>query len=39
VDVDGVWGPEDTYLRQTAHPFPVSQRGYATPPPGWRREW
>jgi hypothetical protein len=39
VDVDGVWGPDDTYLRQTARPFPVSQRGYASPPPGWRREW
>jgi hypothetical protein len=39
IDVDNVWGPDDTYLRQTAQPFPVSQRGYATPPPGWRREW
>jgi len=38
IDVDNVWGPDDTYLRQTAHPFPVSTRGgYATPPPGWRR--
>jgi len=38
IDVDNVWGPDDTYLRQTAHPFPVSTRGgYSTPPPGWRR--
>jgi hypothetical protein len=38
IDVDNSWGPDDTYLRQTAHPFPVSSRGgYATPPPGWRR--
>jgi hypothetical protein len=38
IDVDNVWGPDDTYLRQTAHPFPVSNRGgYSTPPPGWRR--
>jgi hypothetical protein len=39
VDVDDGWRPDDTYLRQTAHPFPVSQRGYASPPPGWRRQW
>jgi hypothetical protein len=39
IDVDNVWGPDDTYLRQTAHPFPVSQRGFSTPPPGWRRQW
>jgi hypothetical protein len=39
IDVDNAWSPDDTYLRQTAHPFPVSQRGYAAPPPGWRREW
>ena len=38
IDVDNTWGPDDTYLRQTAHPFPASTRGgYATPPPGWRR--
>jgi hypothetical protein len=39
IDVDNVWSPDDTRLRQTAHPFPVSQRGFAAPPPGWRREW
>jgi hypothetical protein len=39
IDLDNVWGPDDTYLRQTAHPFPVSNRGYSTPPPGWRRQW
>lgn len=38
IDVDEVWGPDDTYLRETARPFPVSTRGgYSTPPPGWRR--
>jgi hypothetical protein len=37
IDVDNGWGPDDTYLRQTAHPFPVSTHGYSTPPPGWRR--
>ena len=37
IDVDNVWGPDDTYLRQTARPFPVSHGGYSTPPPGWRR--
>jgi hypothetical protein len=39
IDVDNMWGPDDTYLRQTAHPFPVSTQGYSTPPPGWRRQW
>jgi len=39
IDLDNAWGPDDTYLRQTAHPFPVSSRGYSTPPPGWRRQW
>jgi hypothetical protein len=39
IDLDNAWGPDDTYLRQTAHPFPVSNRGYSTPPPGWRRQW
>jgi hypothetical protein len=40
IDVDNAyWGYDDTYLRQTARPFPVSQHGYATPPPGWRRQW
>jgi hypothetical protein len=36
VDVDGSSiGEAD--LRRTAEPFPVAERGYATPPPGWRR--
>jgi len=39
VDVDGRYGPDDTYLRQTANPFPVSQRGFAAPPSGWRGRW
>ena len=39
IDVDNMWAPGDTYLRQTARPFPVSQQGYAAPPPGWRRQW
>jgi hypothetical protein len=38
IDLDNAWGPDDTYLRQTARPFPVSS-GYAAPPPGWRRQW
>jgi hypothetical protein len=37
IDVDGRgWSDDDTALRQTATPFPVSTRGYAAPPPGWR---
>jgi hypothetical protein len=39
IDLDHGWGPDDTYLRQTANPFPVSNRGFSTPPPGWRRQW
>jgi hypothetical protein len=34
IDVDGT---DDLSLRQTAQPFPVVQRSYATPPRGWRR--
>jgi len=37
IDVDGLLPGDDVYLRQTAHPFPVSHPRYATPPPGWRR--
>jgi hypothetical protein len=36
VDVDGAYAPDDSYLRQTATPFPASYRRYAAPPPGWR---
>ncbi len=37
IDVDGLYGysDQDTWLRGTAEPFPVSHH-YATPPPGWR---
>jgi hypothetical protein len=36
IDVDGgVLGEAD--LRRSAEPFPVVERGYAAPPPGWRR--
>jgi hypothetical protein len=38
VDVDGYYSHrDDTWLRGTADPFPVSQRRYAPPPAGWRR--
>jgi hypothetical protein len=38
IDVDGAtYAPDDTLLRQTATPFPVSTRRYAAPPPGWSR--
>jgi hypothetical protein len=38
VDVDGYYSnQDDTYLRGTADPFPVSHRRYAPPPVGWRR--
>ena len=36
VDVDGEW-MSDAEQRGTAEPFPVVERGYAAPPPGWRR--
>ena len=34
IDVDSPIGEAD--LRRTAEPFPVVERDYATPPPGWR---
>jgi len=34
IDVDTSIGEAD--LRRTAEPFPVVERDYATPPPGWR---
>lgn len=38
IDVDGRHhAGHDAWLRSTAEPFPVSERRYATPPPGWRR--
>jgi hypothetical protein len=39
IDVDGRhgYGHDDTWLRGTASPFPVSQRRYSAPPPGWNR--
>jgi len=38
INVDGydVYSDQDSWLRGTADPFPVSHR-YAAPPPGWRR--
>lgn len=36
IDVDGEVLSE-AQIRRTAEPFPVVERGYATPPPGWRR--
>jgi hypothetical protein len=36
IDVDGNVMSE-TEIRQSADPFPVVDRGYAQPPPGWRR--
>ena len=36
IDVDGE-RTSDARLRATAEPFPVVERGYAEPPPGWRR--
>ena len=35
IDVDGL--DSDLALRQSANPFPVSDRRYARPPMGWRR--
>jgi hypothetical protein len=35
VDVDGAM--TEAQLRRGAEPFPVVDRGYASPPPGWRR--
>lgn len=36
IDVDGT-AMSETEIRQSADPFPVVDRGYAQPPPGWRR--
>lgn len=36
IDVDG-GSIREADLRRTAEPFPVVERGYAIPPPGWRR--
>jgi hypothetical protein len=37
VDVDPpTYGNGDIDLRRNADPFPVSHRGYAAPPRGWR---
>jgi hypothetical protein len=38
IDVDGYDDPSDLALRQSARPFPVSQRGYARPPADWRND-
>jgi hypothetical protein len=39
IDVDGRYynAYEEQDLRRTAEPFPVSERRYSAPPPGWRR--
>jgi hypothetical protein len=37
IDVDRGGWEDDTYLRQTARPFPAVSRGYSTPPAGWQR--
>lgn len=39
VNVDGWYGygPDDTHLRQTATPFPGTERRYAQPPRDWNR--
>ena len=36
IDVDG-GALTEAQLRRGAEPFPVVERGYAAPPPGWRR--
>src|SRR5207237_6044436 len=36
IDVDG-WAMTEGEIRRSADPFPVVERGYAGPPPGWRR--
>lgn len=36
IDVDGT-AMSESEIRQSADPFPVVDRGYAQPPPGWRR--
>jgi hypothetical protein len=38
VNVDGLYpSPDESDLRRTAEPFPVSARHYAAPPAGWQR--
>ncbi|MES1172174.1 MAG: hypothetical protein ABUL77_02965, partial [Bacteroidota bacterium] len=38
INVDGCcFGEEDLALRQSATPFPASDRRYAAPPPGWQQ--
>lgn len=38
VDIDGPYTSwDETHVRRTATPFPVSDRRYSTPPPGWNR--
>ena len=36
IDVDGCCGDDDLAWRQTATPFPGTDRRYAAPPAGWR---
>jgi hypothetical protein len=36
IEVDGN-AMTEAHLRRDAEPFPVVERGYAAPPPGWRR--
>jgi hypothetical protein len=38
IDVDGPWCcSDDSSLRRTADPFPVSHTRYARPPSGWQQ--
>jgi hypothetical protein len=37
IEVDRGGWEGDTYLRQSARPFPAVSRGYSAPPPGWQR--
>ena len=38
IDVDGPWcGSDDSHLRRTADPFPVSHTRFARPPSGWQQ--
>ena len=36
IEVDG-GAISEAELRRGAEPFPIVERGYAVPPPGWRR--
>ena len=39
IDVDGPWCcSDDSHLRRTADPFPVSHTRYARPPSGWQQD-